>query len=92
MNAYSFFSEFFIRLRMESPFFFKKLQCIFYILAGIAEFFVGLKELGFTLPEFTDHLISQGSAVVLFMAGIFSRLPVREPDELKEALKKKTGD
>lgn len=90
MNPYPFFAELLIRLQLESPRFFRRLQLIFYPLAGIAQIFTGLRDMGFVFPAELNGMLSQTTAVVLFFAGVLSTLPVKDSNKLHRHLSEKT--
>ncbi len=92
MKSYAFFSELLLRLSLRSPVFFKRLQKVFYTLAGVAQLLVGLRDFGFVFPAVFASIISQSSAVLLFLAAVLSSLPVKDPDELQKRLEKKAGN
>jgi hypothetical protein len=92
MRQYPFLTEFFARLQLESPRFFKKLQRIFYGLAIVAELLTGLEAFGFVWPAPIAQLVSQTGAIVLMIGGIISSLPVKEPEKLQQILKEKDGE
>ncbi|HEY4062335.1 MAG TPA: hypothetical protein VGM30_10565 [Puia sp.] len=92
MNQYPFFAELILRLQMESPKFFKKFQTVFYVLAGLAQLFTGLRDFGFVFPPVIAATMSQSSAIILFLAGVLSTLPVKDTGLLRDKLEKRCGN
>lgn len=83
----NFFSQLLARIKNESPTLFKRLQAIFFSLAGIVLILIFLQPLHLNLHGFEQYINFNTFLVLLGFAGV-NMLPVSNP----EVLKKKVND
>lgn len=87
----NFFSQLLARIKNESPTLFKRLQLVFFSLAGVILVLIFLKPLHLNLHGFEDYVNFNTFLVLLGFAGI-NMLPVSNPEVLKKKVNDDGGD
>lgn len=76
-------TEFFKRLSLTTPRFFKDLRALLFLIAGLCGAILGLKSLGLELPEWTGNVFNWITIVSALVGAVISSLPVVDPDDIE---------